>query len=191
MRDDPTVVMLVEQARAGDQGAWDRIVNRFSPLVWSVCRRHGMSGADAEDVAASVWLRLVERLGTIREPAALPGWIATTTRRECLQALRSASRQVPTENDVFPDKAGADTDEWLLRQERHIALRSAFAQLSEHCRKLLAILFDESAMPYSDIATTLGIAVGGIGPTRMRCLDRLRRNPQVVALMDTAPTRGR
>jgi RNA polymerase sigma factor (sigma-70 family) len=191
MRDDPTVVMLVEQARAGDQDAWDRIVKRFSPLVWSVCRRYSISGVDAEDVAASVWLRLVERLGTIREPAALAGWIATTTRRECLQALRAASRQVPTENDVFPDEAGADTDEWLLKQERHIVLRLAFVELSERCRRLLAILFDDPATPYADIATTLGIAIGGIGPTRMRCLDRLRRSPQVVALMDTAPTRGR
>lgn len=185
------MVILVEQARAGDQGAWDRIVARFSPLVWSVCRRHGLSGADAEDVAASLWLRLVERLATIREPAALPGWIATTTRRECLQALRATSRQVPTENDVFPDEAGADTDEWLLKQERHIALRSAFAELSERCRRLLAILFGDAATPYADIANTLGISVGGIGPTRMRCLDRLRRSPALVALMDTAPTRGR
>src|SRR5919197_5985614 len=102
MRDDPLVVALVERARGGDQGAWDAIVARYATLVWSVCRRHGLSGSDAEDVGASVWLRLVERLGTIREPAALPGWIATTTRHECLHALRVAGRQTPVEDDRFP-----------------------------------------------------------------------------------------
>ena len=185
------MVILVEQAQSGDQDAWDRIVKRFSPLVWSMCRRHNLSRADAEDVAASVWLRLVERLATIREPAALAGWIATTTRRECLRTVRMTSRQLPTENDVFPDEVAADTDEWLLRQERHIALRAAFAELSEQCRRLLAILFGESATPYVDIAKTLGIAVGGIGPTRMRCLDKLRRSPQMIAFMDITPARGR
>jgi RNA polymerase sigma factor (sigma-70 family) len=189
MRDDPTVVSLVERARAGDQGAWDRIVERFSPLVWSVCRRHGLSGVDAEDVTASVWLRLIERLGSIREPAALAGWIATTSRRECLRVLRAASRQVPTEDDAFPDEAGADTDGSLLEQERHIALRLAFAGLSERCRRLLSMLFDEPTTPYADIAATLGIAIGGIGPTRMRCLDRLRDDPHLVALMDS-PDQG-
>ena len=79
MRDDPSVIALVERARDGDQEAWYRLVARYSPLVWSACLRHGLSGADADDVGASVWLRLVERLGSLRDPAALPGWLASTT----------------------------------------------------------------------------------------------------------------
>ena len=191
MRDDPTVVALVGRARDGDRRAWDEIVARYATLVWSVCRRYGVSGSDAEDVGASVWLRLVERLGSIREPAALPGWIATTTRRECLQALRTGRRQVPVQDDEFPDAEGAASDEWLLEQERHIALRLAFAGLSERCRRLLSMLFADPPAQYAEIADTLGMTVGGIGPTRMRCLERLRDRPELVALREIAPTSGR
>src|SRR5262245_22442496 len=113
MRDDPSVVSLVERAREGDRAAWDEIVARYASLVWSVCRRYGLVGGDAEDVGASVWLRLVERLGSIREPAALPGWIATTTRRECLRVLRAGRRQVPVEEHEFPDEERASSDELL------------------------------------------------------------------------------
>jgi RNA polymerase sigma factor (sigma-70 family) len=191
VRDDPTVVSLVERARNGDQGAWNAIVERYAALVWSVCRRYGLTSGDAEDVGASVWLRLVERLGTIREPAALPGWIATTTRRECLQALRVNRRQVPVEDDRIPDEVGAASDDWLLAQERQVALRLGFAGLSERCRQLLSMLFDDPPAPYGEIATKLGMTIGGIGPTRSRCLDKLRAEPSVAALMETAPTSGR
>lgn len=187
MRDDPTVVALVERARGGDRHAWNEIVTRYAALVWGVCRRFGLSGSDAEDVAASVWLRLVERLGSLREPAALPGWIATTTRRECLQAMRAGRRQVPVEDDEFPDAAGAASDEWLLEQERHLALRSAFAGLSERCRRLLSLLFADPPVPYARIADTLGMTVGGIGPTRMRCLERLRERPELLPFRETTP----
>ena len=191
MRDDPTVVALVERARDGDQVAWNEIVARYASLVWSMCRRHGIDGSDAEDVGSSVWLRLVERLGSIREPAALPGWIATTTRRECLQALRAGHRQVPTESDRFPDERDAGADEWLLIQERQIALRLGFAALSERCRTLLMMLFDDPPATYAQIARALGTTVGAIGPTRMRCLDKLRGSPPVAALLPTTPAGGR
>ena len=191
MRDDPTVVALVERARDGDQDAWDQLVGRYSTLVWSVCRRYSLTGSDAEDVAATVWLRLVERLSSIREPAALPGWISTTTSRECLQLLRAQNRLVPVEDDRFPDEVGGSPDEGLLTQERHIALRVAFAGLDERCRRLLSMLFGDPSTPYTEIASTLGMTMGGIGPTRKRCLDKLRDSPSVTALMDTAPTSGR
>ena len=186
MRDDPTVVGLVERARDGDARAWDALVTRYAPLVWAVCRRHGLGGADAEDVAASVWLRLVERLDTIREPAALPGWLATTVRRECLVLLRSRRRQV-----LVGDEAGLDTtdddpayDEWLVTQERHIALRVAFDHLPDNCRRLLALLFADPPAPYGEISSRTGTPVGAIGPTRRRCLDKLRRDPVLAAVVD-------
>jgi RNA polymerase sigma factor (sigma-70 family) len=173
VRDDPTVRKLVERALDGDQEAWDAIVRRYAPLVWSRCRELGLSGSDAEDVAASVWLRLVERLHTLREPAALPGWIATTTRREGLHLLRGTSRVVPVEDDVW----GADesaVDEELLRQELHIALREAFAELDERCRRLLSMLFSEPPTPYAVICDELDMKIGSIGPSRQRCLEKLR-----------------
>jgi RNA polymerase sigma factor (sigma-70 family) len=194
MRDDPTVVALVERARDGDQAAWNQIVDRYATLIWAICRQHGLAGADAEDVAATVWLRLVERLATIREPAALPGWLASTARRACLQALRARGRQVPVEAERMPDQADhAATDEWLLREERHLALRGAFAELPEHCQKLLAMLFrdEDEADRYNRIVAALGMKKGGIGPTRGRCLDKLRENPAIAALMDTTAAGGR
>lgn len=183
---------LVVRARLGEQSAWDQLVERFATLVWSVCRRYGIGGGDAEDVAAAVWLRLVERLGSIREPAALPGWISTTTARECLRVLRARSRQVLLDDERLTEE-GTDalSDEWLLEQERHIALRVAFAGLSQRCRRLLSLVFGEPPMPYRQIAEELGMTVGGIGPTRMRCLDKVRESPAVAALMDASPTGGR
>lgn len=184
MRDDAAVVSLVEKARGGDQGAWDQIVARYAPLIWSVCTRFRLQPVDAEEVGATVWLRLVERLNTLREPAALPGWIATTTRNECLQLLRSTRRAVVTDSSAFPDPLGPPPDEWLLAQERDIALRAAFDDLSDRCKRLLALLLSDPPTPYARISADTGIPVGGIGPTRMRCLDALRRDPGIVAWRD-------
>lgn len=187
MRDDPTVVELVAMAAGGDQAAWDRIVERYAPLVWAVCRRHRLSDADSEDVGATVWLRLVERLDTIRQPAALPGWIAATARNECLGLLRSRKRQVPVEEFSFADEQTPASDEWLLTQERHIALRAAFRELPDRCQGLLSLLFGDPPTPYAKIAASVGIPVGSIGPSRMRCLGLLRRSDALAFLRDTAP----
>ena len=183
MRDDPVVTALVARARAGDQEAWDQIVERYAALIWRTCARHRLFGADADDVGANVWLRLVERLDSIREPAALPGWLATTTRNECLQLLKAKQRQVPVEEAELPDDEAAASDEWLLREERHIALRAAFAALSQRCHTLLALLFRDPPPAYAEVSQRLGIAVGSIGPTRLRCLDDLRSHPGLAALV--------
>jgi RNA polymerase sigma factor (sigma-70 family) len=180
MRDDPVVVELVVRARQGDKAAWDAIVERYAPLIWSVCGRHRLSGADAEDVGASVWLRLVENLDGLREPAALPGWLATTARRECLQFLTTKNRQVPVEDLDLGADLGPASDEWLLIEERRDALRQAFGDLQERCQRLLEMLFAEPRVPYAQIAATLDMAIGAIGPNRKRCLDRLRENPALL-----------
>jgi RNA polymerase sigma factor (sigma-70 family) len=189
--DDGSVPALVARARAGNQAAWDRIVEMYAPLVRAVCARHRLSTTDAEDVAATVWLRLVERLGTIREPAALPGWLATTTRHECLQLLRTRNRVVPVEADDLVDDTAAIADDWLVRQERFIALRQAFTQLSEKCQRLLSLLFADPPTPYAEISTMLGVPVGGIGPNRMRCLEMLRRTALIAALLDPVAEHSR
>src|ERR1700751_3231828 len=77
-------------ARNGDKRAWDALVERYAPLIWSICRRHGLGDADAQDVGQSVWLQLADQTETIQFPATLPGWLATTTRRECGRILRAA-----------------------------------------------------------------------------------------------------
>ena len=92
---EATVADLVMRARSGDQRAWDAIVERYAPLVWSICRRYRLSGADTDDAGQAVWLQLVDQIDRIRDPAALPGWLATTTRRECGRIVRAAHRAQP------------------------------------------------------------------------------------------------
>ena len=92
MRDDMSVTDLVTRARIGDQQAWDALVERYTPLAWSVCRQYWLGITDAQDVGQTVWLRLVDQLGNLRDPAALAGWLATTTRRECIRVLGAAER---------------------------------------------------------------------------------------------------
>jgi RNA polymerase sigma factor (sigma-70 family) len=187
VRDDPEVTDLVVRARQSDKAAWDAIVARYAPLVWSVCRRYGLARADIEDVGSSVWLRLVENLERLREPAALPGWLVTTTRRECQQFLTAGKRQFPVESVDLPPDPSPGSEEMVLAEERRAALRQAFAGLQERCRQLLSMLFGDPPSSYAEISSTLGLAVGAIGPNRARCLDRLRREPALLSLRDTAP----
>ena len=108
MEQADTVSSLVERARDGDQSAWDCLVERYLPLVCGTIARTGLYGAQAEDVNQTVWLRLVEHLDEIREPLALPGWIATTARRECIRALQKQSRLVPVDpRPVLPSSSAA------------------------------------------------------------------------------------
>jgi RNA polymerase sigma factor (sigma-70 family) len=188
LRDDPSVVGLVVRARAGDRAAWNEIVERYAPLVWSICHRYRLTRTDADDVAQSVWLRLVEQLPALREPAALPGWIATTTSRECVRVLRNTQRQGRLESPIDPEVA-AESDHQiveheLLAHERHAALRAAFVQLPGRCQQLLSLLVEDPPLPYTEISSKLRMPVGSIGPNRARCLDRLRHCPALAALID-------
>lgn len=185
MQDSRTVVALVQSAAAGDESAWGALVRAYGPLVRSVCWRHGLRGATAEDICATVWLRLVTGLRTIREPAALPGWLATSTRRECVQHLRKRVREHPIAelDDTVP--AVVSSDAGLLVEERCTAVREAIAGLSGQDRRFLSLLFSDPPTPYAKISTALGMPVGAIGPTRQRCLTRMRRSPKLAALLHT------
>jgi RNA polymerase sigma factor (sigma-70 family) len=185
MRDDPTVVALVTRAAGGDPRAWAEIVERYAPLVWSICTRFQLSNQDAEDVGQNVWLLLVEQLGKLREPAALPGWLATTTHRECLRVVTSAqkSERLGTKLDEalqFVDDTAIDEE--ILVAERNAALLAAFAQLPLFYQQLLSMLMAEPPYSYAEISTKLGIPVGSIGPQRARALERLRRSDTLKAL---------
>lgn len=90
MHVDPSVATLVAGARDGGKQAWDAIVERYAPLIWAICRRYRLDRPNADDVGPSVRPRLADQLAVIRDPAALPGWIATTTRREC-----GTTRRIP------------------------------------------------------------------------------------------------
>jgi RNA polymerase sigma factor (sigma-70 family) len=182
MRDDPSVVALVARAAGSDQDAWNELVERYAPLVWTICTRYRLSSHDIEDVGQNVWLLLVEQLGKLREPAALPGWLATTTSRECLRVVTTAQRLAARLDDAPEFAADVTIDEEILVAERDAALRCAFAELQPPCRQLLAMLISDPPHSYSQISETMGIPMGSIGPRRARCLERLRRSDTLIAL---------
>jgi RNA polymerase sigma factor (sigma-70 family) len=183
--DRTSTTVLLGRAATGDAGAWEEVVDRHAALVWAVAKRHRLSDADAEDVCQTVWLRLVEHLPRLRQPEALVGWLATTSRNESLRVLRRADRQVPLEGgelDLLDEAAPVATDDALLADERARALRQGFAELPENCRRLLALLVTDPEPSYGEVSERLQMPVGSIGPTRRRCLERLRRSAPVRSL---------
>jgi hypothetical protein len=136
MSDDQPTTTLMTRAADGDKQAWHALVERYTPLIWSICRSHRLGNADAEDVGQSVWLRLVEQLHKIRDPAALPGWLATTTRRECLRVQGAVPRLemagYALDAEAIPDERTGTAEQELLAAERHAALRCARRSWSCH-----------------------------------------------------------
>ena len=170
---------LVELARKGDQSAWDGLVARHGNRVWSVARAHRLNSADAEDVFQVAFLRLVTHIDTIREPARVGAWLATTARHECLRILRKAGRVVPSGDEELldaPDPLLAPVDAELLADERQVALQQALGKLSEGCQRLLRVLMADPEPTYEEVGLALGMPIGSIGPTRGRCLKHLRQH---------------
>jgi RNA polymerase sigma factor (sigma-70 family) len=197
MSNDTPVGELISAASAGDVEAWRALVDRHVGLVLSVCHQFRLSEQDAQDIAQTVWLRLVERLGTLRDPQALVGWLVTTTRNECIGVWRTSRRQIPTTPAtvfaLWDDPDATPSDQRLLEAERHHALREALGQLPSHCRRLLSLLFADPPMSYDEVGRELGVSKGYIGPTRARCLVKLRECPAIVAylrLESEVPARG-
>jgi RNA polymerase sigma factor (sigma-70 family) len=193
MRNDQTVIRLVTAAQNGNQQAWGALVERYSPMVWSICRRYQLGRADAEDVVQDVWLRLVGRRASLRDPAAVAGWLATTTRRECVRVVRTARRPavtlMPDVGNIADSQTGIAEQE-LLIAERHAALREAVTHLPVGCQRLITLLIEDPPAPYAEISATLGIPVGSIGPSRLRCLGKLRQHPAIAALISADAAGG-
>ncbi len=170
---------LLAQARAGDQSSWRALVERYKNLIHSITRTHRLRHADAADVFQITWLRLVEHLDRIEDPNRLGAWLATTARRECVRTLQRSSRQVLVADETgfhgF-DEAAEPVEQRLLCQERDALLQSAFDRLPRRCQRLLRMLMRDPSPSYEEIGDLLCMPVGAIGPTRGRCLARLRRN---------------
>jgi RNA polymerase sigma factor (sigma-70 family) len=173
---DEDVARLVLAAAAGEQAAWDALVKEFSGFIWAVVRSHRLRDADAGDVVQLTWLRLVESLDRLHDPARVGAWLATTARRECLRVLGANQRQLLT-GDHFPEQesTGPLPGESLARLERDRALRRGFSLLRASDQALLRLLTVEPSLSYEEISAALGMPVGSIGPTRQRALARLRR----------------
>jgi RNA polymerase sigma factor (sigma-70 family) len=174
---------LIRAANGGDDEAWSTIIDRFAGLVWSIARAHRLAPAEAADVAQTTWLRLVENLDRITDPERLGAWLATTARRECLRHIRLQSRELPTgEDSLFEAPSEDRAEQRLINRERNAALRRAFARISDRCQALLRLLAAPEQLSYDEIAAALGMPIGAIGPTRARCLDQLRRTPELAGL---------
>jgi RNA polymerase sigma factor (sigma-70 family) len=180
---------LVTAATEGDARAWEMLVARFSGLVWAVARGYGLSEVDSADVSQTTWLRLAEHLDRIREPDRLSAWLAATARHEALRVIRRAERHVALD-DKFDDDPCEEhgVDRRLLEDERDRALWAAFESLSPPCKTLLRVLVTEPPPTYQDVSAALGIPIGSIGPTRSRCLDRLRRRARPALDGTSIPT---
>jgi RNA polymerase sigma factor (sigma-70 family) len=186
-----TVSDLLKGAQRGDQVAWKALVDRFTPLVMGIARTYRLTTNDAVDVSQTVWLQLFLHLVTIREPEALPGWIATTARRASLQLTMSISRTIPVnpidETVRNLHAVDAEVDARVLRSEMLQAVRDGLAELPGPQRDLLVLLASSPRLSYRDISERLGIPVGSIGPTRARAVARLRATRALQAFSGSLP----
>jgi len=174
---------LVQSASEGDQAAWNALVERFNGLLWATARAHRLSPSDSAEVVQTTWLRLVEHLDRIRDRDRLGAWLATTARRECLRLIRHGSREFAASDLAELDgRSETPVGTAILFAERDEALWRAFSALGERCQALLRLLIADEPPSYEEISAALGMPIGAIGPTRQRCLERLRRDPSLADL---------
>ena len=174
---------LVLACQTGDEEAWSALVARYQRLLYAVPRRAGLNEDAAADILQQTFLKLLENLQKIKQPAQIHAWLVTTARRETLHFLRQQQKapQISLdagEGDEFKEHefpaAEPLADEVLLEMERQHRVRTAVTNLDERCRNLITLLFyREPQSPYSEIARILDISEGSIGPTRARCLQKL------------------
>ena len=179
---DDTLVTRAADAFAafqhGDRAAFDHLVEMTTPLLWHTARSQGVERVAAEDVLQSVWLSLLHNTSSVRSPQAIVKWLLTATRREAwrvVQRQRSSSAQsvddesvdVPTPDDLLPESV-------VLRDSRQRQLWNHIQRLPVKCRQLMRVIAFADRPDYALIAESLGMPVGSIGPTRGRCLAKLR-----------------
>jgi RNA polymerase sigma factor (sigma-70 family) len=178
-RSGEEIATLLRRAGENDGAAWDALVDEFGGMVWAITRSYRLSDVDAGDVVQSTWLRLLEHLEDVNDPARVGAWLATTARRESLRVLRAAKRQVLFgEEPIYEESPDAPADAGLLSAERDRALWRCFARLRQTDQALLGLLVADSCPAYEEISAVLGMPIGSIGPTRARALERLRRELQ-------------
>jgi RNA polymerase sigma factor (sigma-70 family) len=167
---------LLSAARTGSDDALGQIVNELSPLLWQVARSAGLSQGDAEDVLQTVWMRLITHLDGIHDASALTGWLVTTTKREAWRVRAASRKQLPVDQDVFADlpNKGPGSEEQVILADQRRELWAAIGMLSRRCQELLRIMAFAPRSDYATVAAALGMRVGSIGPTRGRCLAKLR-----------------
>ncbi|HUB38403.1 MAG TPA: sigma-70 family RNA polymerase sigma factor [Streptosporangiaceae bacterium] len=171
------VAMLVRRAAEGDKWAWERLVDQFGRLIWSITRDFRLPESDASDVFQATWLRLLEHIDRLEYPARVGSWIATTARHECLRCVAGRKRILLVQDHSALSDAlvhAPEADEGLLAAERAVAVRDAMSLLPSRWQRMLELLMADPPASYAEISDQLGLPVGSIGPTRGRCMERLR-----------------
>jgi RNA polymerase sigma factor (sigma-70 family) len=183
--DEHDLVVLVQGARAGDRDAWTRLVQRFDRKLRQIARSYRLMPADVDDVVQTTWLNLFEAIDRIREPAAIGGWLATTTRRHALRRRQTHVRE-ELADDPQPGECPDDNqpEASLLQLERRTVLAQALAKLPDRHRRLLIVLLNQPTLGYREIGELLSMPTGSIGPIRARSLRRLARDASLRALND-------
>jgi RNA polymerase sigma factor (sigma-70 family) len=181
--DERAVVELLRRARAGDDRAWECLHDRFNPMLLGVARSYRLSANDVDDVVQTTWLRLLHHVARLREPAAVAGWLATTTRRECLRLLQLPLREsLAADPDMGCHAEYGDPERELLAAEVRAVLARAVATLPERHRQLMSLLVAQPTMDYQEVSTTLTMPIGSIGPIRARSIARLQRHHELRSL---------
>ncbi|MGQ0721478.1 MAG: RNA polymerase sigma factor [Candidatus Eiseniibacteriota bacterium] len=172
---------LARLCAAGDERAWETLVRRYRRLVYAVPNRAGLPADEVEEVFHGTYARLAERIRSIRDPERIRPWIVTTARRltiDCMRARRDRREiGVPDESLALAPDPAELAPEAMDRLERQHAVRQALLGLGDRCRRLLTALFydrSQTSPSYDGISRELGIPIGSIGPTRARCLEKLR-----------------
>ena len=171
------VAALVRRAAEGDHGAWERLVDQYARLIWSLTRDFKLGESDAADVFQATWLRLLEHMGRLEQPARVGSWLAATARNECLRSVAARKKVMLVHDDVTLKSGIAhepEIDEKLLAEERAQVVREALSRLPWRWRRLVELLMADPPASYAEISDQLGLPVGSIGPTRGRCMARLR-----------------
>jgi RNA polymerase sigma factor (sigma-70 family) len=160
----------------GDAGAWEALIVRYRRLIYSVPVRFGFSSADAADVFQAVCLKLIEHLHEVKDETKVSSWLITTTTRQCIHVKALKYRESGTDDEFEePPDPGENLEELRIMTEQQQTVRDAVDQLTGRCRTLVEMLyFDQRALSYEEISRIMGMPVASVGPTRARCLDKLR-----------------
>ena len=184
--EDASVPVVVRAAAAGDEMAWKWVVRRFQGAVRNTLGGMGLSASDIADASQVTWLQLHRNLGSLRDPCRLRAWLVTTARHEALRIIRRRQSETLVDDEATfeqePDETTAG-DSALLRAEQAETVDAALDALSPRCQTLLRRLVADGDASYAELATALDMPMGSIGPTRARCLDCLRRQPQIASLL--------
>lgn len=172
----PSDAELVERVRGGDHEAWSALIHRHGGRVWTVARSQGLDRERASDVVQTVWLNLLHGVDNVRDPGAIVAWLTTVARREAIRVDRASKRTIPVDDERFDREPGNgdELDSGAITAHDTAIVRQAVELLGGRCRELLKLLYSTDELSYHEIGAMLDMPIGSIGPTRARCLERLR-----------------